>query len=208
MSSITATLVLKEPLTCFTSGENVCACSFFIWISLVAQTVKNLSAMQDTWVQSLGWENPLEKGKATHTRILAWKIPWTEEPGGYSLWGRKGSDMTEWFNTFTFFLIYHLCKLMCCFCLFPSLLGSQFPLLTWVWELLALACPVNCVDLLLCMDHHDASCLLSSAPVPFLWLFSFIIAFRFSALMESVKHVGAIPILKVVNWSVERWSSC
>ena len=61
----------------------------------MAQTVKNLSAMQDTWVQSLGWGNPLEKGKATHTRILAWKIPWTEEPGGYSLWGRKGSDRTE-----------------------------------------------------------------------------------------------------------------
>ena len=49
------------------------------------------------------------------------------------------------------------------------------------------------------MDHYDASCLLSSSPVTFLSLFSFIIAFRFSALMESVKHVGAIPILKVVN---------
>ena len=45
--------------------------------SLVAQLVKNLPAMQDTWVRSLGWEDPLEKGKATHSSILAWRIPWT-----------------------------------------------------------------------------------------------------------------------------------
>ena len=45
--------------------------------SLVAQLVKNLPAMQEIWVQSLGWEDPLEKGKATHSSILTWKIPWT-----------------------------------------------------------------------------------------------------------------------------------
>ena len=50
--------------------------------SLVVQTVKSLPAMQETWVQSLGQENPLEKGLATHSNILAWEIPWTEEPGG------------------------------------------------------------------------------------------------------------------------------
>ena len=50
--------------------------------SLVAQTVKNLPAMQETRVQSLGWEDPLEKEMATHSRILAWEIPWTVEPGG------------------------------------------------------------------------------------------------------------------------------
>ena len=49
--------------------------------SLVAQTVKNLPAMRETWVQSLGWEDPLEKEMATHSSILAWRIPWTEEPG-------------------------------------------------------------------------------------------------------------------------------
>ena len=49
---------------------------------LVAQVVKNLPAMQETWVQSLGQENPLEKEMATHCSILAWKIPRTEEPGG------------------------------------------------------------------------------------------------------------------------------
>ena len=52
-------------------------CSF-----LVAQSVKNLPAVQETWVQSLGWEDPLEKEMATHSSILAWKISWTEEPGG------------------------------------------------------------------------------------------------------------------------------
>ena len=48
----------------------------------MAQTVKNLSAMQETWVSSLGWEDPLEKGMATHSGILAWRTPWIEEPGG------------------------------------------------------------------------------------------------------------------------------
>ena len=47
----------------------------------MAQLVKNLSAMQETWVQSLSQEDPLEKGMATHSSILAWSIPWTEEPG-------------------------------------------------------------------------------------------------------------------------------
>ena len=51
------------------------------WASLVAQTVKNLPAMQETWVWSLGREDPLEKEMATHPSILAWRIPWTEEPG-------------------------------------------------------------------------------------------------------------------------------
>ena len=49
----------------------------YSWVSLVAQLVKNLPAMQETWVRSLGWEDPLEKGKATHSRILAWRISWT-----------------------------------------------------------------------------------------------------------------------------------
>ena len=48
----------------------------------MAQLVKNLPAMQETWVRSLGWEDPLEEGMATHSSILAWTIPWTEEPGG------------------------------------------------------------------------------------------------------------------------------
>ena len=57
--------------------------------SLVAQMVKNLPAMQETQVQSLGWEDPLEKEMATHSSILAWETPWTEEPGGLQSLGPK-----------------------------------------------------------------------------------------------------------------------
>ena len=53
------------------------------WASLVAQMmVKNLPAMRETWVLSLGWEDLLEEGMESHSSILAWRIPWTEEPGG------------------------------------------------------------------------------------------------------------------------------
>ena len=58
--------------------------------SLVAQTVKNLRAVQETWVSSLGWEDPLEEGMATHSSILAWRIPWTEESG--SMWSQRVAD--------------------------------------------------------------------------------------------------------------------
>ena len=58
-----------------------------IWASLVGQTVKNPPAMQETWVGSLGWEDPLEEGMVTHSSILAWRIPWTEEPGGLQFTG-------------------------------------------------------------------------------------------------------------------------
>ena len=51
------------------------------WASLVAQKIKNLLAVQETWIQYLGWDDPLEKEIATHSSILALKIPWTEEPG-------------------------------------------------------------------------------------------------------------------------------
>ena len=51
-------------------------------LALVAQMVENLPAMRETTVRSRGWEDPLEKGMATHSTILAWRIPWTEEPGG------------------------------------------------------------------------------------------------------------------------------
>ena len=62
----------------------------------MAQRVKNLPAMREIQVQSLGWEDPLEKGMAIHFSILAWRIPWTEEPGRlYSPWGRKELDTIE-----------------------------------------------------------------------------------------------------------------
>ena len=70
---------------------NFCPYSLKImWTSLVAQTVKRLSTMQETRIRALGWDDPLEKEMAIHSRTLAWKIPWTEEPGGLSPWGHKG----------------------------------------------------------------------------------------------------------------------
>ena len=62
---------------------------------LVVQMVKNLPAMQQTWVRSLGWEDPLEKGMATHSSVLVWRIPWTKDLVGYSPWDHKESDLTE-----------------------------------------------------------------------------------------------------------------
>ena len=68
--------------------------SSFIWASLVAQMVKRLPTMQETWVRSLGQEDPLGKELATHSSVLAWKIPWTEEPGRLPFMGmqRVGHD--------------------------------------------------------------------------------------------------------------------
>ena len=59
------------------TGEGIGYPFQYSWVSLVAQLVKNLPAMQETWVRSLGWGDPLEKGKATYSSILAWRIPWT-----------------------------------------------------------------------------------------------------------------------------------
>ena len=62
---------------------------------LLAQMIKNLPALQETWVQSVGQEEPLEKEMATYSVILAWKIPWSEEPGGLQSMGSKRIDTTE-----------------------------------------------------------------------------------------------------------------
>ena len=72
------------------AGEGIGYPLQFSWTSLVAQLVKNPPAMWETWVRSLGSEDPLEKGKATHSSILSWRIPWT-----VYLWYHKESDMTE-----------------------------------------------------------------------------------------------------------------
>ena len=68
----------------------------------MAQIVKNLPAMQQTWVRWLGWEDPREKGMATHSSILAWSILWTEEPGGLLSLGSQRVRHDWWSNTFTF----------------------------------------------------------------------------------------------------------
>ena len=89
-----------------------------IWLPLVAQTVKRLSTMRETWVQALGWEDPLEKEMTIHSSTIAWKIPWTEEPGRLQSIGsqRVGHD---WATSLHFF----------CFILFNSLGRSTRQLL-------------------------------------------------------------------------------
>ena len=78
-----------------------CTCFSHRGASLVAQMVKNLPTMWDTRVQSLGWEDPLEKEMATHSSILAWRIPWTEEPGGLQSMGSQRAGHDSGTNTFT-----------------------------------------------------------------------------------------------------------
>ena len=78
---------LKSLLQHHSSKASVLQCSAFFGASMVAQVVKRLPAVQETQVQSLGWENPPEKEMATHSSILAWRIPWTEEPGGLQSMG-------------------------------------------------------------------------------------------------------------------------
>ena len=72
---------------------------------LVAQMVKNLPAMQETQVHSLGQEDPLEKEMATHSSILAWEIPWMEEPGELQSMGLQRVEHDSMTNTFTFFKV-------------------------------------------------------------------------------------------------------
>ena len=88
--------------------------SAILLASLMTQTVKNQPAMQETEVWSLGHEDPLEKGMATHSNILAWRIPWTEEPGGlycYSTWhGISTYIYTEGSWLLTFFVLRNLLK--------------------------------------------------------------------------------------------------
>ena len=74
---------------------NLCLVCVSKRMAFVAQVVKNLPAVQETQVQPLGWEDPLEKEMATHSSILAWRIPWTEEPGGLQSMSHKELDTTE-----------------------------------------------------------------------------------------------------------------
>ena len=99
---------------------NVFDFDLVVWASLVAQTVKNLPAMQETLVWSLGWEDPLEKGMATHSSILAWKILWTEGPGGLQSMElqRVGHDYQKRYGC-------------CCCCLVTSVMSGSVRPYRW-----------------------------------------------------------------------------
>ena len=111
-------------------------CQFFYWVdcffdhklwgaSLVAQLVKNLPAMQETWVRSLGWEDPLEKGKATHSSILAWRIPRAVQSMGH-----RESDKTE---QLSLSLCEHFASLVMNSLFFTSVANIYFPILRVVF---------------------------------------------------------------------------
>ena len=80
-------------------GEGIGYPLQYSWASLVAQMVNNLPAMQETWVLSLGWEEPLEEVMATTLLFLPGEFPWIEESAGYSPWGHKELDLTEQLRT-------------------------------------------------------------------------------------------------------------
>ena len=95
--------------------------------SLVAHMVKNLPAVQDTWLWSLGLEDPLEKGVTTLSSILAWRILWTEEPGGLQSMGSQRDGQNWVTNTFTFF--FHVRKGAC------SLKAGHASFMIFLWPL-------------------------------------------------------------------------
>ena len=97
-----------EPVSFPWSLSRFCISLVILQDSLVAQTVKNLPAMRVTWVQFLGWEDPLEKGMAIHSSILALRIPWTEEPGGYSPWIAKSQTWLHSYHHHPVFLQVYL----------------------------------------------------------------------------------------------------
>ena len=113
------------------------------WASLVAQMVKNLPAIQEIQVQSLGQEDPLEKGMATYSSILAWRIPWTEEPGGLQFMGPQNWDTTE---QLTFSLLVNSYPLRSC-------LSSQISAISLLHLLLLFCFAVLCCLVFLACCH-------------------------------------------------------
>ena len=81
-------------------GEGIGSPFQYSWASLVAQIVRNMLVMRETWVQSLGWEDPLEKGTSTHSSILARRIPWTEEPGSLQSMGSQSQTQLSNFQSY------------------------------------------------------------------------------------------------------------
>ena len=120
--------------------------SMILWASLVAQRLKRLPGIRETRVQSLGREDPLEKEMATHSSILAWRIPWREEPGRLQSMGRKESDTTErlqWIKWFLHFIHGFNMLRLCFFHKLPDLMcflnkavasfSSSLPLIVVFW---------------------------------------------------------------------------
>ena len=138
---------------------SVCCTKF--WASLVVQMVKNPPAMQEIWIQSLGWEYPLEEGMATHPSSLAWRIPWTEEPGGLQSMGCKSqtrltwaeSDMPERLSTHTKFMLSLTNNIVCSHRSPTHVLFSDLPCRLSEQRLTAQAVHPDC-SLACCLGDH------------------------------------------------------
>ena len=125
----------------------------YSWASLVAHRGKNLIAMQETWVQSLGWEDPLQKGTAAHSSIPAWRIPWTEEPGRLQSLGLQ--RVGHCFTLLCYFLLYRKVKQLSVYIYplfsgFPSRLGHHrhgqwLPVLQWFLLLIYFIHSINSI---------------------------------------------------------------
>ena len=143
----------------FTTGIKTTVINSVFWkehqdtrASLVAQMVKNLSLMQETWVQSLGWEDPLEEGMTTHSSIPALRIPWTEEPGRFQPTGLERVGYTHY--TIFFFLISKVNKLCIHMC---SVIANSF-MIPWT-----VACQAS---LSMGFSRREYQ---NGLPVPYLW---------------------------------------
>ena len=88
-------MLCSRSLSRFSISNRLLSILYIVVASRVAQTVKNLPAMRETWVRSLSWEDPLEEGMVTHSSILAGEFHGQRSPEGYSHWGRKDLDMTK-----------------------------------------------------------------------------------------------------------------
>ena len=132
------------------AGEGIGYPLQYSWASLVAQLVKNPPAMRETWVWSLGWEDPLEKGKAAHSSVLAWRIPWTGITLGY-----KELDTTEW-------LSFHF---TCRFCLFLGVLDILIILhmSLMCYSMFSILVFLDASDCVFSLDLPSLSIVLSSA---------------------------------------------
>ena len=119
---------------------NLCFSTNFIssWVALVAQKVKHLPAVQETWVRSLGQRDPLEKEMATHSSTLVWKIPWTEEPGRLQFMGSQRVSH-DWATSLPFHLSYVWCSF------YSSLRSQRLHLLSFLSSLKNFLCWGICV---------------------------------------------------------------
>ena len=125
----------------------MCACVYIYISSLVAQMVKCLPIMQETWVQSLGQEDLLEKEMATHSSILAWKIPWAEEPGqamvhGVSKSRTRLSDFTHFTHTYIYSTHTYICYIYYTMEYYSTIKGKMLSFAT-TWIDLEVLCLVK-----------------------------------------------------------------